>query len=117
MKLDLRSREIKLPNGIVLRVRPLKIGEYQSLLRHVARIGNESEMMKLAVDTDALANVLAVTETVVVSFTPFRVEDDTGERDGVLADLWLGQPGMLSLVTVLGQLLTGGQLPETEAKN
>ena len=122
MKLDLRSREVKLPCGIAVRVRPLNLGEFQTLLGYLARgndgnLPSQSDLQKLLLDTDALVNMQRLVDGALVSCGAFTVVTDAGERAGVFPDLLLGQPGLINLVTILSELLVASTLTEAEAKN
>ena len=122
MKLDLRSREITLPNGLVVRVRPLKVVEFQLLLGHLARAGDGEltsnvNLVRLATDREALETVQQVVEGAIVSHAPFTVAEDAGERPGVLIDLFLGAEGFTTLTLLLGQVISASTLTGTDAKN
>ena len=126
MKLNLKSRKHELEIGgekIVVRVRPLTILEFQTILGAVAGSGTgagldvSAAVMQLARDPEACKQVLDLLNKVVRLETQFAVETDDGERAGTLDDLLTGVIGLTVAASLFAAILNAGTLPEVEAKN
>lgn|SRR5690349_37718 len=124
MKLNLRSREIDLANGLKIKVRPLTAGEYQEFLGHIARVNDgsmtnitEAAFTKLVSDPEALSCAKRLIESVIVGHDSFIVEEDSGERPGKIDDLWYGANGLGLVMQAISQISGISVLTETEAKN
>ncbi len=129
MKLNLKSRKHELTIGddkITVRVRPLTILEFQTLLGAIssdsaAFAESTVDVMKivraLAKDREAGQTVLELLNQVVKLDTQFQVETDEGERAGTLNDLMTGTLGLAVAASLFGYVFNAGALSEVEAKN
>ena len=125
-KLNLRSREVTLGNGLRVRLKPLTRGAQQQLLGLM--VGGEAfgdpEKLKhsalnalLTRDKAQGEALFALVDAHAELAETITVETDQGERAGTLADIGSSVGDFFIYAEIAGHLLSGAGLTELEAKN